>query len=89
MPLNMDLLKKYLRIDGSEDDDILALLVESAKKDLMDSGVPEPVGGFVDQRYDLLIMLHVGMYYENRDSTVNVEKFNTMYQNLLLKLKSR
>lgn len=50
-------VKTYLRIDGSEDDSVFTLLIGAAKKDLKDSGVPEPTEK--DERYDLAVMLFV------------------------------
>ncbi len=83
----LKLIKNYLRIDGSEDDTILTLLVGAAKKDLRDSGVPEPLGE-PDERYDLAIMLYVALHYENRDPSIKIDKLNTAYQSLILKQKS-
>jgi uncharacterized phage protein (predicted DNA packaging) len=86
MPDDLILLKNYLRIDGSEDDVILTLLVGAAKKDLKDSGCPDPVEE--DERYDLAVMLYVSLHYENRDPSIKIEKLNTAYQSLILKLKN-
>lgn len=86
--IDMDLLKEYLRIDGSEDDGILTLLVGAAKKDLTGSGVPEPIAGFEDERYNLAVMLYVSLHYENRDPSIKIEKLNTAYQSIILKLKT-
>lgn len=83
----LDVLKTYLRIDGSEDDAILALLVNAAKRDLSDAGVPILSGD--DERYDLAVMLFVSLHYENRDPSLKIEKLNAAYQNLILKLKTR
>lgn len=82
------LVKKYSRIDSSEDDDVLTLLIESAKLDLAGSGVPKPDETVpVDPRYRILVALHVVLYNENRDPSIKIEKLNFAYQNLLLKLK--
>jgi uncharacterized phage protein (predicted DNA packaging) len=88
MPEDLTKLKNYLRIDGSEDDDILTLLVGAAKKDLKDSGVSEPTAEAPDERYDLLVMLNVALHYENRDPSFKIDKLNYAYQNLILKLKT-
>lgn len=77
------ILKKYLRIDGSEDDEILTLLMGAAKNDLADSGVPETD----DPRYDLAIMLYSALHYENRDPSIQIDKLNVAYQSIILKLK--
>lgn len=88
MPEDLTTLKNYLRIDGSEDDQILTLLVGVAKKDLKDSGVAEPAAGSPDERYDLLVMLNVALHYENRDPSIKIEKLNYAYENLILKMKT-
>lgn len=80
---SIHLVKKYLRIDGSEDDEVLALLISSAEMDLEDSGVPKSD----DPRYDVLVALHTALYSENRDPSIKIEKLNAAYQSLLLKLK--
>jgi len=80
------IVKDFLRIDGSEDDNILTLLIGAAEKDLRDSGVPVPTEK--DERYDLAIMLYVSLHYENRDPSTQIDKLNVAYQSLILKLKT-
>ena len=84
--LELDQVKTFLRMDGSEDDEILALLISSAKVDLKDSGVS--VTATTDPRYTILVALHVTLYYENRDPSSKIEKLNFSYKNLLLKLRA-
>ncbi|MDF1510820.1 fibronectin type 3 domain of chitinase [Bacillus phage vB_Bacillus_1020A] len=81
----LEQVKKYLRIDESEDDGFLALLINAAKLDLKDSGVPEPKEK--DERYDLAVMLYCSLHYENRDPSIKIDKLNFAYQSLILKLK--
>lgn len=83
--MDLNILKSYLRIDGSEDDPILTLLVGAAEKDLKDSGVPKPTEP--DERYDLAVMLYCALHYENRDPSLKIDKLNTAYMSLILKLK--
>ncbi|KZR60392.1 head-tail connector protein [Pseudobacillus badius] len=80
------IVKKFIRVDGSEDDDILALLIGAAKKDLSSAGVPEPIG--IDEQYNLAVMLYVSLHYENRDPSTQIDKLNVAYQSLILKLKT-
>jgi uncharacterized phage protein (predicted DNA packaging) len=84
--LDLDLVKNYLRIDGSEDDRFLTLLMNAAKEDLKDAGVPDPEEE--NERYNLAIMLFVSLHYENRDPSMKIDKLNAAYQNLILKLKN-
>jgi len=82
----IEIVKKYLRIDGSEDDEVLALLIESAEEELEESGIPEERKK--ERRYELAVMLYVTLFYENRDPSIQIDKLNTAYQSLILKLKS-
>ncbi|WP_416729204.1 head-tail connector protein [Fictibacillus sp. JL2B1089] len=83
LDLTLDELKNWLRIDGSEDDGLLTLLISAAKEDLKDSGVPESN----KPHYKLAVMLYVSLHYENRDPSSKIEKLNKPYQDLILKLK--
>ncbi|ERI10897.1 head-tail connector protein [Aneurinibacillus aneurinilyticus] len=76
-------LKGYLRIDGSEDDMVLALLVEAAREYLADAGVKDDT----TSRYKLAIMLYVALHYENRDPSIKIEKFNFALESIILQLK--
>lgn len=76
-------LKGYLRIDGSEDDIVLTLLVEAAKEYLVNAGVKEDTSSL----YKLAVMLYVALHYENRDPSVKIEKFNFALESIILQLK--
>lgn len=76
-------LKGYLRIDGSEDDMVLTLLVEAAKEYLANAGVKEDASSL----YKLAIMLYVALHYENRDPSIKIEKFNFALESIILQLK--
>jgi uncharacterized phage protein (predicted DNA packaging) len=84
MNLSLDELKNYLRIDGSEDDALLTLLVGGAKEYLANAGVPESDGDL----YKLAVMLYVALHYENRDPSVKIEKFNFALESIILQLKN-
>lgn len=84
--MDMELLKTYLRIDGSEDDGVLTLLIGAAETDLKESGVSDERKE--TEMYNLAVMLYVSLHYENRDPSIKIDKLNTAYQSLLLKLKS-
>ncbi len=79
-------LKMYLRIDGSEDDGILALLMGAGEEYLADAGVPDTAK--TTKRYTLAIMLYVALHYENRDPGVSIGKLNFAFESLILQLKS-
>ncbi|CAM5794846.1 head-tail connector protein [Brevibacillus borstelensis] len=79
-------LKTYLRIDGSEDDGVLALLMEAAKEYLTNAGVPPPTAP--SSLYNLAVMLYVALHYENRDPAQKIERFNYALQSIILQLKT-
>lgn len=78
-------LKTYLRIDGSEDDKILALLIDAAKEYLKGAGVEEPKEK--SDLYKLAVMLHVALNYENRDPAQKIDRFNFALESIILQLK--
>lgn len=90
-------LKTYLRIDGSEDDAILALLVEAAEGHLADAGVPKIDPSTVDAdpdrvarymgRYELAKMQFCASNYEGRTATGKQERWSLGYQSMVLQLK--
>jgi len=79
-------LKTYLRIDGSEDDDILALLMDAAKEYLADAGVPEEKN--ILARYRLAVMLYCSLHYEHRNPAEKIEKLNFALESIILQLKT-
>jgi len=86
--LTLDEVKTYLRIDGSEDDAILALLMNSAKEYLANSGIPKPEQGSESPLYNLAVMLYVALHYENRDPAARMDKFSFALESIILQLKN-
>ncbi|WP_328699972.1 head-tail connector protein [Chengkuizengella marina] len=76
-------LKEYLRIDGSEDDVILTLLLDAAKEYLSNAGVLESES----KLYKLAVLLYVTLHYENRDPSQKMDKLNFALQSIILQLK--
>ncbi|URN94562.1 MAG: head-tail connector protein [Candidatus Pristimantibacillus lignocellulolyticus] len=79
-------IKTYLRIDGSEDDTILALLIDAAKEYLLDAGVPEEAKE--KAKYKLAVMLLVALNYENRNPAASVEKLSFSLESVILQMKT-
>lgn len=84
MILDLGELKTYLRVDVSEDDTILALLVDAGKEYLADAGIPESESA----RYKLAVMLYVALHYEHRDPAQKIEKMNFAFESIVLQLKT-
>lgn len=81
----LDELKTYLRIDGSEDDSVLALLLEAAVEYLKNAGVHDT--NIESASYKLAVMLYVALHYENRDPAVKIERFSFALESIILQLK--
>jgi uncharacterized phage protein (predicted DNA packaging) len=79
----LDEVKNWLRIDGSEDDMLLTLLIDGAKEYLTNAGVPESDSAL----YKLAVMLYVALHYENRDPSAKMDKMNFAFESIVLQLK--
>lgn len=65
--LELEKVKKYLRVEHDYEDDIIEQLVESVNQTLSASGV-ERCEQYGD-KYDLTVLMLVAYYYENRGET--------------------
>lgn len=81
----IDDVKTYLRVDGGEDDSILALLIGSAEEYLANAGVPESVKD--TEQYKLTVILLVANDYENRNPAIDASKISFSLQSKILQLK--
>ena len=80
-------IKRYLRVDGSEDDMLLASLISAAKQYLLNAGVSEPEAGEVGDGklslYELAVSLYVSMIYDGDDKS----KLDRAMTAIILQLK--
>ncbi|MFU1798204.1 head-tail connector protein [Paenibacillus azoreducens] len=83
---DLKLLKSYLRIDGSEDDEVLALLLDAAKEYLKNAGVKDPEAGKDSRLYDLAVMLRV--HRERARDEKEVERVERSLISIILQLKT-
>jgi uncharacterized phage protein (predicted DNA packaging) len=81
--ITLDEVKNWLRIDGSEDDMLITLLIDGAKEYLSNAGVPESDSSL----YKLAVMLYVALHYENRDPSAKMDKMNFAFESIVLQLK--
>lgn len=81
----LEMSKEYLRIDGNYDDEMLQILIESAKQYMSNAGVKEQENDL----YNLAIMMLVTNWYENREQvTGSIPKsINLGLQSIILQLK--
>ena len=80
-------LKDALRIDGSEDDNVLALLLNSAKAYLKGAGVPEEK--ITDETIDLYkqaLIIYLEMDYEYDEK--KIPRLERSFTRILLQLKA-
>ncbi|WP_054637178.1 head-tail connector protein [Thalassobacillus sp. C254] len=86
----MDLqhLKTYLRIDGSEDDQILTSFVNAAKGHLNSAGVKKPLNDdeHSQAQYDLAIMLYVKREYDPL-TQAELERIEKSLEGIILQLR--
>lgn len=63
----LEAAKKYMRVDGTDDDDFIQSLYLAAKQYLQNGGVPEPEDISLDPQYVLLVHGLVLWWYDKRD----------------------
>lgn len=80
---NLQEVKDYLRIEGSEEDGIVSLLLEAAKEALNKAGVSESDKPL----YKVAVFLHVSMHYENRNPENKLEGYDQVFNHIIPKLK--
>lgn len=85
----IDQVKAFLRVDGSRDDELLRLLIDSAKEYLSNTGVKEEQHKKSDQ-YNLAIIMLVTHWYENREQVIGSvsETISLGLQSIILQLKA-
>lgn len=84
---NFPELKTALRIDGSEDDKVLALLLKAAKTSLKIAGVPEDkITVETLDLYKQAIILYLGFDYEYEER--KIAKLERAFQRILLQLRA-
>lgn len=92
--MNLNFIKKYLRVDFDDDDDFILLLWEVAKKYVVNS-VGQPAlneAGEVDETNPLVKLLEltiISTLYEERSFTVNKsnEKLQYTLRSIILQLQ--
>jgi uncharacterized phage protein (predicted DNA packaging) len=89
MPLTLnDFIKKQLKIDGSEEDEILALLIAGAKEFLTKAGVPAPLSeDEMSSQFKLAVYIHTLLNYQNYESSLNVDALNNSLTTIILQLR--
>ena len=78
-------VKRYMRVDGDEDDVVISALYEAAVLYLRDAGIKEPAEG--SALYDLAtwgLTLH---YYDHRDAVGTEASFPTGLRPIITQLK--
>lgn len=70
MTIDLDDVKNYCRIDGTEEDALILSFIDAAKGYLDGAGVPEPEAD--DPRYLLCVKAMVLEFYDHRGMTESV-----------------
>lgn len=85
--ITLEEVKGFLRIDGGEEDTILALLLSAAKEYLANAGVPEPEESSDGALYKLAVMVYISFFNENRDPGAKIEMYKPL-TSIILQLKT-
>lgn len=84
---NFTELKEWLRIDGTADDNILTLLLNSAKSYLEGAGVPEAsIPADKLDLYKQALLIHIEMGYETDERKIPI--LERAFQSILLQLRA-
>lgn len=82
--MELNELKLYLRVDGDEDDSVLADLKKAAEEYLSNAGVAK---NYDKELYKLAIKLLVSHWYENRAIVGKADKLAFSLDSIILQLK--
>jgi uncharacterized phage protein (predicted DNA packaging) len=84
----IDFVKQHVRIDESEDEAYLTLLIDAAKAELKSSGVREvDEGAPFYPLYQKAVAIQVLLDYDKYDKFMNVEGLKNALREITLKLK--
>lgn len=90
-PEFLNLVKKSLRIDGSDDDDLLSKIIVTARKNIAGQ-IGDDVSFYDDNdEFDYAVVLMSGHLYTNRSATSTKQMYEVpiALQNLVLSLKEQ
>lgn len=81
--MDLELLKQFIRIDGTYDDEILEFL-KGVAEDVIDGALEEPELVKTERRYHFAVALLVSHYYDNREIIMAGGQVETPYGVLTL-----
>ncbi|WP_338841842.1 head-tail connector protein [Paenibacillus glucanolyticus] len=81
--MNLQYVKDYLRVDYDEDDLLITGFIAGAKEYLRGAGVPEQQR---NELYNIVVLMLVALFYENREVTDKDIKIPTVIQNFIVQL---
>jgi len=82
--MNLEELKVWLRVDGDEDDNLIASLQFAAEQYLNNAGV---VKDYSKDLYKLAISLLVTHWFENREPTGKADKLEFSLSSIITQLR--
>lgn len=81
----IETIKEYLRIDGTEDDNLLGFLIDSAEEYLSGAGVKKTKL----KKYELAVIMLVTHWFENREAVGKAQATVELgLQSIILQLKA-
>lgn len=82
--MNLEELKVWLRVDGDEDDNLIASLQFAAEQYLNNAGIKKD---YNNELYKLAISLLVTHWYENREPTGKADKLAFSLDSMITQLR--
>lgn len=84
--MDLQYVKGYLRVDYDDDDILIQGFMAGAKNYLHGAGVPERQD---DELYNIVVLMLVALFYENREVTDKDIKIPSVLQNFIVQLSVR
>ncbi|MDU4696397.1 MAG: head-tail connector protein [Paenibacillus sp.] len=84
--MDLQRVKDYLRIDYEDDDLMIMGFISAAKEYLSNAGVPERSQS---ELYNIVILMLVALFYENRDVSDKDVKIPTVIMNFIVQLSCK
>ncbi|ARJ20518.1 phage gp6-like head-tail connector protein [Bacillus sp. ISL-8] len=83
MKISLDEAKQYVKVDGSEEDNLLTSFIMAAEEYLKDAGVTNTEA----ERYKIAVMILVAEWYENRGISKISDELSYSLRSLILQLR--
>ncbi|OPG98981.1 hypothetical protein B2I21_07450 [Chryseobacterium mucoviscidosis] len=83
--MDLEQIKAYLRVDYDDDDNLIIGFMAAAKEYMRNAGVSVQEG----ELYNVVVMMLVSLFYENREVTDKDIKIPTVINNFIIQLSCK